>query len=147
MVEGAYGATDETDVTVGVAVADDGSFDKGVHFAVEASMTTGPFSLSGNVVSLDDDIAARAVLPGEVAGGDSRTPWDVTASYMFTDMYEVGGRYQDADDDADTTQWGVVVNRYTQGHDIKWQLEWLSNDSDNDAGDFDLLGLGLAVTF
>ncbi len=133
-VEGAYGAGEETNLTAGVAVSDDGAFNDGMALAGEVAMTAGPFSAAAEVVDLDKDI------------GDA-TPWDVTGSYMFTDMYEVAARYEDADDTDNTTVWRVGVNRYTQGHDIKWMAQFASSDSDNTALEVDEFALGLVVSF
>jgi hypothetical protein len=90
--------------------------------------------VAAEVVDLDEDI------------GDA-TPWDVTGSYMFSDMYEVAARYEDADDTNDTTVWRVGVNRYTQGHDIKWVAQFASSDSDLAALEVDEFALGLVVSF
>jgi hypothetical protein len=133
-VEGAYGAGEETNLTAGVAISDDGAVDSGMALALEAALTSGPFSVAGELVDLDDDI------------GDA-TPWDVTGSYMFSDMYEVAARYEDADDTNDTTVWRVGVNRYTQGHDIKWQAQFASSDSDVDTLEVDEFAVGLVVSF
>jgi hypothetical protein len=134
MVEGAYGSGESTNLTVGVAAADEGSVDKGLALAADAYLTAGPFGASAELVDLDDDI------------GDA-TPWDATASYMFTDMYEVAVRYEDLDDSDNTSAWHAGINRYVQGHDIKWQLQFASSDSDNNALEADQIGLGLAVSF
>ncbi len=133
-VEGAYGAGEETNLTAGVAVSDDGAFSDGMALAGEVAMTTGPFALAAEIVDLDTDI------------GDA-TPWDVTGSYMFTDMYEVALRYEDVDDSDNTTLWRVGVNRYTQGHDIKWMAQFASSDSDLAALEVDEFALGLVVSF
>jgi hypothetical protein len=64
---------------------------------------------------------------------------------MFTDMYEAALRYEAADDDADTTAWTAGVNRYVQGHDIKWTLQVLHTDSDDTTNEIDEWTLGLTV--
>jgi phosphate-selective porin len=133
-VEGAYGAGEETNLTAGVAISDDGAVDNGMALALEVAMTAGPFAVAAEVVDLDDDI------------GDA-TPWDVTGSYMFTDMYELAARYEDGDDTNDTTRWLVGVNRYTQGHDIKWMAQFASSDSDVATAEVDEFALGLVLSF
>ncbi len=136
-VEGAYGAGEETNLTAGVAISDDGDVSDGMALALEVAMTTGPFAVAAEVVDIDDDLP--------VGGGT--TPWDVTGSYMFSDMYEVAARYEDGDDSNDTTRWAVGVNRYTQGHDIKWQAQFASSDSDDAALEVDEFALGLVLSF
>jgi len=152
-VEGAYGSGGETNLSAGLAYQDDGGIDDGTLFVVEAQLTSGPFSLAAEAVDFDDSATGfgidNPVLDQfGIVGTDvaDTTPWDVTGSYMFTDMYEAAVRYQDMDDTEDTTAWTVGINRYVQGHDIKWQIEWHHVDTDNAAGEFDVLGIGLAVS-
>jgi hypothetical protein len=146
-VEGAYGAGDEANLSVGAAVADDGATEDGLHWALEAAFAQGPFSVAGEIVDFDDGIDGTDFF-GTGDGLADTTPWDVTASYMFTDMYELAVRYQDFDDDDDSRSYGAVINRYVQGHDIKWLLQYQKAETDA-AGveDIDEIGLGLAVSF
>jgi hypothetical protein len=134
-VEGAYGAGEGTNLTAGIAALDDGDVEDGMALGIDMAVTAGPFSAAAEIADLDEDI------------GDA-TPWDITLGYMFTDMYEVAARYEDFDDDdGDTTRITAGVNRYVQGHDIKWQLQFITQDSDTDAFDADQFGLGLALSF
>lgn len=155
-VEGAYGAGDETRLSVGAAVQEDGTLDDGLNWTIDAAMTQGPFSISGELVDFDDgdDGAGYGFSHPyvELVGGATdiadTTPWSAQASYMFTEMYELAVRYEDADDDDDTRSYGAVVNRYVQGHDIKWLVQWVRIESDAGAAeDVDEFGLGLGVTF
>jgi hypothetical protein len=152
--EGAYGSGDETNLSAGIAWMDDGNLDDGQVIGLETQLTSGPFSLAAEIADFDKGTAgvfgADNLLLGQfgIVGGDvaDTTPWDVTGSYMFTDMYEVAVRYQDADDSEDTTAWTIGVNRYVQGHDIKWQAEYHHVTTDNASDDFDVIGIGLAVS-
>lgn len=152
--EGAYGSGDENNLAASIAWRDDGNIDDGTVLGAEAQFTSGPFSLAAEIADFDKGTAgvfgfSNLILSQWGIVGDDvadTTPWDITGSYMFTDMYEVGARYQDADDDEDTTAWTIGVNRYVQGHDIKWQVEWEHVKTDNAAGDFDVIGLGLACS-
>jgi hypothetical protein len=157
-VEGAYGAGEETNLTVGVAYGDEGEYDDGAMIALEAAMTAGPFSVAGNLVDFDkgDSTGSFPSKDGgllhygssntlaEVDPADS-TPWDVTVSYLFTEMYEAAVRYEDADDSDSTTAWSIGVNRYVQGHDIKWTVQVLSADSDLTTSEVTEWTLGLTV--
>jgi len=159
-VEGAYGAGDETNLTVGLAWQDDTNIDDGTAIALDAALTAGPFSLAAEIVDFDDGDSAGD-FPNKAGGplhyGSDNTladmdpagatPWDITASYMFTDQYEAGLRYQDADDDDDTNAISACVNRYVQGHDIKWTLEYLHTSSDVDTAELDEWTLGLTGGF
>lgn len=152
--EGAYGSGDEMNLSAGLAWMDDGNLDDGSILGIEAQLTSGPFSVAAEIADFDKGTAGVFGIDNPVlaqfgvVGLDvaDTTPWDVTGSYMFTDMYEVGVRYQDMDDDEDTTAWTIGVNRYVQGHDIKWQAEWHHVTTDNASDDFDVIGVGLAVS-
>lgn len=153
-VEGAHGATDETAVTAGLAIADEGALSDGLHWAIDAAVTAGPFSASGEIVDFDSGtstLAAPFPLPVPINGAglglgvQDSTPFNLTASYLITDMYEAGVRYEDADDAADSSAISAVVNRYSQGHNIKWQAQYTTIDSN--AGDIDWFGFGLTVSF
>jgi hypothetical protein len=165
MVEGAYGAGDDTNVTVGLSLADEGSFGDGQHFAVDGAITSGPFSGSLEVVKFDNgrdnDTFAPIWMgvPGAVTDGfgtpfpgsevSDTTPWAATVSYMITpDEYEVAFRYEDSDNDDDETVIRVGINRYVKGHDIKWHLGWTSFSTDNTASDdVDMITLGMGLSF
>jgi phosphate-selective porin len=156
-VEGAYGAGEETNLTVGIAYAEEQELDDGTTIGVDAALTSGPFSLSGELVDFDNGTSDS--FPSK--GGDGlhygsgntlvttdpsdSTPWDITGSYMFTDVYEAALRYEDADDDDSTNAWTIGVNRYIQGHDIKWTVQVLNSTSDVDSNEVTEWTLGLTV--
>ena len=156
-VEGAYGAGEETNLSVGLSYQDDQFLDDGTAIGVDAALTAGPFSISAELVDFDNGTSDS--FPSKTGndlhwGSDNTfvstdpsdsTPWDATLSYMFTDMYEAALRYEAADDDADTTAWTAGVNRYVQGHDIKWTLQVLHTDSDDTTNEIDEWTLGLTV--
>ena len=147
-VEGAYGAGDESNLSVAAAIADDGGIEDGLHWAIEAAFAQGPFSVAGELVDFDDGDGVTGGFFGAGDGLADSTPWDVTASYMFTDMYELAVRYQDLDDSDDSRVLGAVINRYVQGHDINWLLQYQKFETDAaGADDVDEFGLGLAVSF
>lgn len=156
-VEGAYGAGEETNLMVGLAYSEEQELDDGTAIAVEAALTSGPFSLAGELV--DFDKGTNNSYPAK-DGGDlhygsgntfvssdpsDNTPWDVTGSYMFTDVYEGALRYESADDSDSTSCWTIGVNRYIQGHDIKWTLQVLSSNSDDNTNEVTEYTLGLTV--
>ncbi len=133
-VEGAYGADDAMALTVAAFYQEDTIFDDGRVIGAEARLTAGPFSAAAEVIDLDDQV------------GDG-TPWDVTLSYLFTEQYEAALRWEDLDDNFDTTRVSVGVNRYVMGHDVKWTLQWATLDSDDASIETDTVSLGLAVSF
>jgi hypothetical protein len=149
LVEGAYGAGDNTIVTVGVAYQDDGFLDDGTIIVGEAALNMGPFSVAAEVADFDDGtdpgtggVFGRALYINDVAG---TTPWDVTLTYAITPDWELAGRYEDTDDDDDTIAYAVGIDYYIHGHDIKWQAQWKHIDTDNAIDDSDQIGVGLTL--
>lgn len=142
MVEGAYGAGDAMGLTIGAAIGDDSGVDNGLVWVIEAALTSGPFSIAAEIADFDED------WPNQFA--DS-TPWDATASFMFTEMYEVAARYEDFDNDNDEVAYSLGLNRYVAGHDIKWTLQYTRLETDLEVGgiafDRDQVSLGLTVGF
>jgi hypothetical protein len=162
MQEGAYGASDESNLTVGVAYTDDSAasptLPRDAALAIDAGFTHGPFSVHGEVVDYDDNQAPAFNIntstgvvnsggPGSNTVTGSETPWSVLVGYMITpNEYEIAARYQDLDDNDDSTEWGIAVNRYVQGHNAKWTLQYTSFDSDVTPDlDCDTIALGLTV--
>ena len=116
-VEGAYGAAEGTNLSVGGFYhMDDGNGVNGFDvFGLEAYFTMG--------------VIAVAAEYGDYDALDS-SPFSITASYLFTEMYEAGVRYEDADDAGNTNFITVGVNRYSAGHNLKWTLQYQTIDSD-----------------
>ncbi len=142
LVEGAYGAGDSPGLVVGAAIGDYSGVDDGLRWIFDAAFTAGRFALSGEIAGFGEDV------------GDN-TPWDVTASFLFAQVWEAAVRYEDYDnDDAQQgdSSYSVGLNRYVAGHDIKWQLQYQRIDTDFEstngiAFDRDIVSLGLVVAF
>lgn len=148
--EAGFGPDAETAVTVGATYLDEGSLSDGTVMAFEALAVTGPLFLQGEIVDYDEGFTAGAVPAGAAkaaSGLADTTPWDLTATYALNTNWEAAVRYEDADDNDDTSTIGLGVNYYINGHKAKWQLNFFSTSSDNTALDTDkiLLGLVLAV--
>jgi hypothetical protein len=153
MQEGAYGAGEEGNLTVGLGyLNDDGTTNSnGTALAIEAAYTVGAFSLAGEFVDYDTDLeiggainSTTGVLMGAFGGGGA-SPFSITGSYLFGD-YEGGVRFEDLDDTANTTNLAIVVNRYIAGHDAKWQLQYNTATSDAAANEANTISLGLTVS-
>jgi hypothetical protein len=71
----------------------------------------------------------------------------VTASYLFTEMYEAAVRYEDADDAADTSIISAGVNRYSAGHNLKWTAQFVTASSDTAALETDTISIGATLAF
>lgn len=153
-VEGAYGAGDATALTLGVSYLDDSNFDNATAIGIEAELTSGPFSIAAETVSLDTDNFVELDVDRDgtpdIAANDGQ-PWDVTGSYLFSDMWEGVVRYEDLDDVANSNLMTFGVNYFVSGHDIKWtaQYQTLSTDavlSGGGTGDVSLISLGISIS-
>lgn len=153
-VDGAYNAGDGTNMTIAVAYSEDSSEtdatgtplasmgDDVEQLGGEVYFTSGPFYIGGEIVSRGTNV------------GDN-TPFDITASYLFNEDWEVIGRYEGHDDTpitlggapdmADNTI-AVGVNKYVSGHDVKWQFQY-ANSSFQTADDIGVFSLGLVLSF
>ena len=162
-IEGAYGASDEAALTVGLAGFDEGGHSDGTAFALDAQFTTGAFYASGEIVSFDDGsnfgappnlFGAAYGLPGVPVVGltdvSDTTPYAFTAAYMLgEDEYEIAARYEESDNVNDDSALTVGVNKYVHGHDIKWSLSYTMWDTNAalPADDADIIALSLAMGF
>lgn len=129
--EGAYGAGEGSNLTIAGAIRDDGSFDDGQAFAIEAAFTQSALSAGFEMVDYDTDI------------GDA-TPWSATVGFMFQpETWEAAFRYEDFDDSGDSNMITVGINRYLDGHNAKWGVNYSTIDSD--FGDADVIAVGMTV--
>ncbi len=154
-VEGAYGAGDATALTVGVSYLDDSNLDNSTAIAGEVELTSGPFSVAAEIVSLDTNLGFGIDLDGDGiadVGSIDSTPWDITGSYLFSDMWEGVIRYEDLDDTANTSVVTLGVNYFVSGHDIKWTAQYsnLATDATLSGGggsaDTSVVSIGLSVS-
>jgi hypothetical protein len=119
-----------------------------------ATFTMGGFTAWGEIVDQDND-ATPSGFVGPLGSG--ATPWSFGLAYLFGGNYEVALRYDDYDNGATasnpagpgTTRYNLAVNRYIEGHDIKWQLNYSSGSDDTLTGvtENDVIALGIAVGF
>ena len=153
--EGAsFGETEH--MIVGLGYFDDNMMDDGDAIGADVVFANGRFSAQGEIVRYGDDMMP---LPGtdpqsgdivpvmmDPAGAD--TPWSLAASYALVPReWELAARYQDLDDDADTTEVSLAVNRYIGRRDLRWTLQYDHADSDDPLLDVDVLGVGLTAGF
>jgi hypothetical protein len=143
----AYGAPEGTNLTVAAAFATDDSFDKANQFGGELYLTSGPFFLGAEIVSLDDNL-------GSPNGDSSATPWDIRAAYLIANAYEIMVIWQEldrslsaADQSASDQAYGIGINWYHDDWDTRWTLQWQRIDSNDDNFDADVISAGLTVSF
>jgi len=99
------------------------------------------FSLHAEVLDMDEELANKAV--GNMT--EDAMPFSATVGYLFRDNMEVALRYQDLDNDGDTTLIGAGYNYYLSGHGAKVQFN-VSQFDENDEDGL-LVQLGIAVGF
>ncbi|MEZ6020057.1 MAG: porin, partial [Planctomycetota bacterium] len=129
-VEGAYGGPDEMSGTVALAMYDDGTFNDGTGTLVEAHVVSSQYSFGAEI--LDTDIDGVSAAPGTSLLSGDTTAFSVYGTYMMTpDQWEVGVRFQDMDDAASTSALEVGVNRYLDGHDLKYSFGYMTISSDD----------------
>ncbi len=143
-VEGALGAAEGLAVNLGVTfMTDNSKTDNRDDFADDATLnnsvvdgqdrddtttmfdlnlTSGAWGAFAEMVSFDNDHSAF--------GGETSSPYSAGISYAWSEMYEIGFRYDDYDDAYNTARYVVGVNRYISGHDLKWQLNFIGGSSD-----------------
>ena len=145
-VEGAYGAGDSTALTAGVAYMNDSNLDNGQLLGIEVELTSGPFSLAGEMVTLDTDNTIDIDIGGTTLTTTDSSPWSATGSYLFSDMWEAAVRYEDFDDVDNSKQMSFGVNYFVSGHDIKWTAEYKAFSTDNVVGDVNAIMIGLSIS-
>lgn len=140
--EGAYGA-EGFDATIGLGYFDDGVADDVNAMVFDAYATMDAFSLHAEIVDMGDGLAT---MMGLTAGAEA-TPYSATLGYRINEEFEVLARFQDLDDDLETTQVGAGLNYYVAGHAAKWQVNVSQLDNDADDGVIVQVGLTLGSAF
>jgi len=141
-VEGAYGAGDTNNLTVGAFFQDDSSANNGTSMGFDAYLTMGPIAVSGEIVDIDDNYDN-----GDVALDGGTTPWDITAEFMLSDNWSIAGRYEDTDKASNLTQASGGLNYYVNGHSLKWGLLYIMQDADDGSQAEDQIVLEATIAF
>ena len=147
MAEGAYGAADSNNLAVAAFYQEDTQADFGTSVGFEATLTMGPFYVSGELVMLDEGVDN-----GDIFGGSSKlqadtTPWDVTGAWMISDNWELAARYEDLDATNGLTQVTSAVTYYVSGHDMKWGFLYILQDADDLSQEEDEYALYATLAF
>lgn len=153
--EGAFGATNSPTLTLGAAAYIDdqdsqnfGSDDRSAT-GFDASFAVGIFSASAEIVDFGGDDAAGSIGLGVPADFiTNATPWNVAVSVMAVPKkLEFGLRYEDLDDDENSTVFTFGANFYpAESQNTKFQLNFSSADSDDDFRKGDVVQLGMTVS-
>jgi hypothetical protein len=145
-IEGAFGGPDELSGTAAISMFDDGEATDGSSTLIEAHVANSQYS--AGLELFDADNAGVTAAPGASLASDDATAMVLYGTYMLTpDQWEIGARFQDLDDANDTTLMEIGVNRYLDGHNLKYSLGYRSISSDNAALEADILQFQLQVAF
>ena len=147
-VEGAYGAGDTNNMMVAGFYQTDEDLDKGDAWGVEAYLTMGAFAVSGEIAQLGEGLPYGGDVLKDTSFGPDSMPWDVTASFMMSDNWEVAVRYEDLDTTSNLTQASGGLSYYVNGHNMKWGVIYVMQDSDTIGGaEEDALILETTIAF
>lgn len=149
--EGAYAAGPGTRLSLGLAISDDGALNDGTAWALDAYLVHRGLSVQAEW--LDYGKGYDNTFVGEQRGDTQ--PWSVTTSYMVVpEKYELALRFDNFDDrrspqDFKRQTWTFGINRYIQGHDLKWQLNCADarKSGSSDGPHEQLVALGLTLSF
>jgi hypothetical protein len=133
--EGALGAGEDLAATIGLTYADDGGFgEDSTWFGLDVSATVAGFYFHAEVADGDDDTP--------FAGG---SPFAATVSYAIPNTdFEVAARFEDLDNEVTVTTLGV--NMYMEGHNGKWQLNFIDVADDNAGAPLEGSAIALGLT-
>lgn len=152
LTEGAYGGTEDLSAVVGVSYYDDGAFDDASGFVIDFIGGTNVYSFGIDLADIGDDLPVSTIDPDAglslfLLSPDS-TPFSVFGTYMFQpEKWEVGLRYEDADDLSNSSKIDIIVSNYIDGHNAKWGFQFSTYDSDDPALEVDVIYLQLQLIF
>ena len=130
--DGAMLAGDEMDATIGFSYMDEQDDSTDAVLGIDFAMTMGQFSLMIELADGDDD-AVSATL--------GTSPSAFTFGYLFADNMEAAFRHEDRDLGDDTSKDTFGLNYYLHGHNAKWQINYIDDESVAD----EVIAIGLTV--
>jgi len=137
--EGAFGSSDDLMGTVGATyyMDDTSSGDAGM-YALDLGGSVSQVGFGFEIAFTDDDFSGFL----GIIEGDSE-PWSAYVSYLLNQEFEVGLRFEDLDDSADSTLWTAGVSWYHSGKNAKWNAE--VSETDSDIIDAFIVQVGLSI--
>ena len=130
--DGAMLAGDGMDATIGISYMDEEDDGVDAVIGIDLAMTMGQFSLMIELADGDDD-AVSATL--------GTSPSAFTFGYLFADNMEAAFRHEDRDDADDESRDTFGLNYYLHGHNAKWQINYIDDESAAD----EVIAIGLTV--
>ena len=129
--DGAMLAGDEMDATIGFSYMDEQDDGLDAVLGIDFAMTMGQFSLMVELADGDDD----------AVGSLGNAPNAFTFGYLFADNMEAAFRHEDRDLGDDTSKDTFGLNYYLHGHNAKWQINYIDDESAAD----EVIAIGLTV--
>jgi hypothetical protein len=151
--EGALGVTDDS-LTLGAGWFDDRSMDDGQVLGAELYAAHAGWSLAAEIADYGDDMqpmpqvstTTGILLPGMGGMGGAETPWAVTLGYVIPQSsWQFAGRYQQLEDDAQTSIFSFVVNQHVGNGPMRWSAQYDHVTSDDSLLEVETFAIGLTV--
>ena len=145
-VQGAYGKGEDLRVTAIASYHEnENAIDEGDVVALELAGSWGRWYSSLEHLQYGDDGLPGGAGVFSVASDTS--PFSAVLSFMFVeDKYETAVRYQDLDDTFETEAFTVGVNRYFDGRNGMWQLNYINKTADLPGIDSQTVAVGFTVS-
>ena len=151
--EGAYDSSNSLNATLGATYEDDS--ETGNYWLVDLAGTSGRLGYHAEFYGFEDDgtealgfATGTSFLDPVSTFAEDANPWSATLSYLIApESSEFAVRYEDLDDQADTTLLSLGYNYYLAGHNAKLQFGYSMIDSDDNALDGNIVSIGLTLGF
>jgi len=129
--DGAMLAGDGMDATIGFSYMDEQDDSLDAVLGIDFAMTMGQFSLMVELADGDDNNVKSL----------GNAPNAFTFGYLFADNMEAAFRHEDRDDAADESRDTFGLNYYLHGHNAKWQINYIDDETASD----EVIAIGLTV--
>jgi hypothetical protein len=119
-----HASGEEVDATIGLSYNDYEDDGLDAVIGLEFGMTRGPLSISAEFADGGDNDV--------LAGSLGESPLAFTVGYLFADNMEAAFRHEDRDTDDDENRDTFGLNYYIAGHNAKWAINYIDDESVDD---------------